>query len=687
MSRAYFRVGVRVTIFRELYRFDRQTTDGVWVLEHETTRRPLERTPEQLLEHYAQRQLAFVRTNLPSIAGTSPQSDAVVTLGAEALKVYRYRLAFVKATQQLPATQSKLTEAIAKSWAAMNEDQRPPRPPHWSTVHRWVRAYERAGGDTRVLISNDGAKGNRSERFPDEVIQVCEEEIEQVYLTEERPALTDVTNLAQGRVRKLNRARPPSDQLPMPSVALMKTVLQRNHNAFDIHAKRYGRDAANHKFRAVLHLRQTHAALARGEIDHSQLDIMAIDDDTGVPLGRPYLTLLIDSHTRCILGLCLSFEPPSSSTVAQCLKHAFMPKRSFKEHFHRLVHEWEQFGIVLELVMDGGPEFYSYSLEQFLQELDVHPHWSPRKTPWFKGRIERFNKSLNTGVSAATPGKTFTNIFERADYDPKKHAVMTMSALEELIYVWINDVYHRKTHSALGCSPAKMWKQSIRPHEIAVMADPDRVDALIGTEVKRSLDHTGVVYKGLDYNSAELVEVRREVGAEIKDIRVRFNKSDLGSVVVLHPITEAPIRAQCLRQDYADGLTEWQHDLCRRYAGEQGWDEDDPDSWLDALVAIHDLVQDQQALWGGKVHTGRRVARWKQALARKAAKAQASTQKVPPQHRSPQPPPPPKPKSKPRRAKETEATAKAPAANPAVPQTVPMPRATPHRSFTPEIKS
>jgi putative transposase len=620
MSRSYFRKGLEVLLFKEPYRFEEQTSEGNWVLSHVKTRRPLEKSFDELCSYYASQSLTVIKAKLSSIAGAVRKTaDGAAGLSPKELKEYRYRVAFVRAVRGLPRSRRPLEEAISKAWSTMKAEDRPERFPGWSSVYRWMTACENSGGDTRVLKSNHAAKGNRSDRFPDEVVEVCEQELVALYLTLERPAIEHVVNMARARVRRLNGLRSPGDQLPMPSRTLMFTVLRRNHSAFDIHRARYGADAAAARFRAVLHLRETHAPLQRGEIDHTRLDMMAIDDDTGIPLGRPWLTLLIDSHTRCILGMCISFESPSSSTVAQCLRHAFTPKASLMGQIPGLRNEWEVFGIVNELVMDGGTEFYTEGLEQILLELDVEPHWAPRRTAWFKGRIERFNRTQSAATTAAVPGKTFSNIFDRADYDPKRHAVMTLSAIVEVITKWICDVYHRKLHSALGCTPLQKWKKDIQPHDLAFMTEPERVDALIGTPLSRSLDHSGVVYKRLWYNNPELVEMRRELGDEAATVDIRVNLSDLGHLVVLHPVTNAPIRVRCLQFEYADGLTDWQHSLCKKYAFDHELD-DDPDAWLDSLLEIHEQVIGESERWSKKMPTGMRVGRWKQAQAKKKAK-------------------------------------------------------------------
>ena len=70
----------------------------------------------------------------------------------------------------------------------------------------------------------------------------------------------------------------------------------------------------------------TREPLERAEIDHTNLDLFAIDDETLLPLGRPWFSACEDDYTRCILGMFVGFIPPSFLTVSLCLKDVFRPK-------------------------------------------------------------------------------------------------------------------------------------------------------------------------------------------------------------------------------------------------------------------------------------------------------------------------------------------------------------------------
>jgi len=61
------------------------------------------------------------------------------------------------------------------------------------------------------------------------------------------------------------------------------------------------------------------------------ISLFAIDDETLLPLGRPWFSACEDDYTRCILGMFVGFIPPSFLTVSLCLKDAFRPKTWLKQ--------------------------------------------------------------------------------------------------------------------------------------------------------------------------------------------------------------------------------------------------------------------------------------------------------------------------------------------------------------------
>lgn len=62
------------------------------------------------------------------------------------------------------------------------------------------------------------------------------------------------------------------------------------------------------------------------QMDHTKVDIILVDDETRMPIGRPWVTLAIDIYSRMIVGYYLSLDAPSATSVALCMTNVVMPK-------------------------------------------------------------------------------------------------------------------------------------------------------------------------------------------------------------------------------------------------------------------------------------------------------------------------------------------------------------------------
>jgi putative transposase len=408
---------------------------------------------------------------------------------------------------------------------------------------------------------------------------------------------------------KENELRPGSDQLPMPTRRLI-TRLIADIPEFEKYSARYGHDAALKKFRSVKGHRVISAPLERAEIDHTHLDLFVVDDKTSLPLGRPYVTACIDSYTRCILGIYVGFNPPSYQSVAACLKDCFLPKINLREEYPGIVNEWAAHGVMRQLVVDGGQEFYSKSLEQVCLSLGIEWCAAPRREPWFKGKIERFFGTFNRGIAHGIPGTTFSNIFEKDDYDPSKHAVVTFSTLKWIVRKWIADVYHQEIHRSLQTTPARMWASSIRPEDIRLPDESTQLDAIMGRIYRRVLTHKGIEFEGLFYSSPELNDLRIQGGANL-EVEIRVDESDIGLIYVVWPKTNSTYRVPARNMKYANGISLWQHTIFRKWQRERDPLNQNPYGWLKAQEEIQRRIEEDLHL--KRRRTRMRVARYREA--------------------------------------------------------------------------
>jgi putative transposase len=292
------------------------------------------------------------------------------------------------------------------------------------------------------------------------------------------------------------------------------------------------------------------------------------------------------------------------------LKDCFLPKVNLKEEYPEIVNEWAAHGVMRQLVVDGGQEFYSKSLEQVCLSLGIEWCAAPRRQPWFKGKIERFFGTFNRGVAHGIPGTTFSNIFEKDDYDPSKHAVVKFSTLKWIIRKWIADVYHQETHRALQTTPARMWASSIRPEDIRLPDESTQLEAIMGRVYRRVLTHKGIEFEGLFYSSPEVNDLRIKDGSNL-EVEIRVDESDIGSIYVVWPKTNSTYRVLARNIEYANGISLWQHSIFKKWQREKDPSNQNPYGWLKAQEEIQRRIEEDLHL--KRRRTRMRVARFKEA--------------------------------------------------------------------------
>lgn len=102
------------------------------------------------------------------------------------------------------------------------------------------------------------------------------------------------------------------------------------------------------------------------QCDHTWVDVLVVDIE-GEIIGRPWLTTVIDTYSRCIMGIRIGFDAPSSQVVALVLRHAMLPKNYGIEY--GLHCQWGTYGCCEYLFTDGGKDFRSEHLKQIGVQL------------------------------------------------------------------------------------------------------------------------------------------------------------------------------------------------------------------------------------------------------------------------------------------------------------------------------
>jgi putative transposase len=169
------------------------------------------------------------------------------------------------------------------------------------------------------------------------------------------------------------------------------------------------------------------APLELFQIDHTPVDVIVVDEQDRLPVGRPW-ALVIDVGSRVAAGFCVSIDDPSTLSVARALTHAVTPKDKWL--FERGVDvEWPVAGIPKALHLDNAKEFESSALVRGCQEYGIELKYRPPGRPHFGGHVERLIGTM-MGAVHLLPGTTFSNVRQKGECKSETAASLTLAELE-----------------------------------------------------------------------------------------------------------------------------------------------------------------------------------------------------------------------------------------------------------------
>lgn len=180
------------------------------------------------------------------------------------------------------------------------------------------------------------------------------------------------------------------------------------------------------------------------QCDHTKVDVLVIDA-AGEILGRPTLTLVVDTYSRCIMGIHLGFDAPSAQVVCLALRHAVLPKQYGPAY--ELQQQWGTYGLPQYLYTDGGKDFRSQHLEQVATELGIV--LCLRRKPSDGGIVERPFGTLNTQFFSTLPGYVSSNVAKRSP-KAETEACLTLLQLEQLLVRYLVDNYNQAVDARMG---------------------------------------------------------------------------------------------------------------------------------------------------------------------------------------------------------------------------------------------
>ncbi|WKZ60525.1 MAG: Mu transposase C-terminal domain-containing protein [Cyclobacteriaceae bacterium] len=408
-----------------------------------------------------------------------------------------------------------------------------------STLYRWLKNY-RTFEDIRCLVDDEGKGGKGKSRLDKVQEDLIADVIEEVYLKG--------SSFNKTFEQIVNQFSELGLEVPHPNTVRrrIKLISEKERNA-----KRLGpRTAAQQYDPKPGSTPGANAPLSLVQIDHTQLDIIMVDEVERKAFKRPWITILIDVFSRVILGFYISFDPPGAFAVGRAIARAILLKDNYMKSIGLENVEWPCYGKMVRIHCDNAKEFRGAMMKENCANYKITLKYRPPIRPEYGGHIERLMGTISGQLKDLT-GTTKVSPEMRKNFKPEKTASFTISEFEQWFALWVTKVYHQKGHEGLhGISPLSMWEAGLkggegypgigRPH---IYTDEKKLMLDFLPRFERTIQRTGVHYLKLRYYSDAL---KRWIGAKNETIAgkskpkrkftFRYDPRNISSILFLDPI-------------------------------------------------------------------------------------------------------------------------------------------------------
>jgi putative transposase len=385
-------------------------------------------------------------------------------------------------------------------------------------VYVLLGRYRQGSGlvtDLAVRRSTGGKGGNR---LPEPVEEIIRDLIRRRFLIRQKRSVAAL-HREIARACAMRGLKAPTRNTVARRISMLNPV--------EVARRREGADAARPLQDAGGDVPAVGSILNQVQIDHTVIDVVIVDERERRSIGRPYLTVAIDVHSRTLLGMVVTLEPPSAMSVGLCLAHAAGDKRPWLERIG-VEADWPMSGKPKSLFLDNAAEFKSEALRRGCEQHGIRLAYRPPGRPHYGGIVERVIGTTMRKIHEL-PGTTFSNPVERGRYNSEKMAALTLAELERWLVLAVAG-YHGSVHSTLGQTPAGQWAAGVAVNgapSITANQTAFLVDFL--PVIRRTLTRTGFVIDHVHYfaNALKPWIGRRErlrpfiIRRDPRDIRAR----------------------------------------------------------------------------------------------------------------------------------------------------------------------
>jgi putative transposase len=312
-----------------------------------------------------------------------------------------------------------------------------------SSLFRYLSAYKEGqdtyGSGFLTLIPDFHSRGDRSPRFPPEVLDKVKKHIENNFETPKQKSFSSV----HSELMKDCEA----DGFIAPSLPTFIKMVRKRPTHIQVRNRR-GPKAAKSVAPYSRWLekdtpRQGDRPLQICHIDHTKLDVTFTCSITGRILGRPWVTFMSCGWTRILPAVYMTFDPPSYRSCLMTIRECVRRLGRLPEY----------------LVVDGGKEFSSIYFRALCAFYGIHII-SREGKPRNGSTCERLFGTNRTQFANNMIGNTqiMRNVREVSkEVNPETLAAWTLRAGYPRLTEWAYSLYETNDHFSLKRSPREAF--------------------------------------------------------------------------------------------------------------------------------------------------------------------------------------------------------------------------------------
>jgi putative transposase len=225
---------------------------------------------------------------------------------------------------------------------------------------------------------------------------------------------------------------------------------------------------------------------------------------------QAFLHAILDDASR-LIPHAQFYSSQGLDACLDCLRHAVASR-----------------GVPIRLYIDNAKIYRSQQLARIAASLGTLIVHTPPYQPEGRGKIERFFRTLRD--------QFLTNL------DPKQP--LSLEALNDRLWTWIENAYHRADHSALGVTPLLRWQRDIE-HVRQLPPATDlrrlffyRLDRLVRKDCTFLLHNR--FYEAPPHLSGETIEVRFDP-LDSAEGEIYFQGKSQGTARLVDPVINAQL--------------------------------------------------------------------------------------------------------------------------------------------------